>query len=98
MNQKYLIIIAVLSITIASVVVISLNNDTSNDDTELETSQNDYPIDEYHVDQATAWKHAVVFATEWVSDETSGLEDWDGATVQKDTVTVYDIHKKKVVL
>ena len=87
-------IIATLAITIASVVTISLNHNTSNENTELVTSQNLFPVDEYHVDQATAWKQAVVFATEWMSDETSGLEDWDGATVQKDSVTVYDINKK----
>ncbi|MDY6965414.1 MAG: hypothetical protein SVM80_05510 [Halobacteriota archaeon] len=96
MNQKYLIIIVVLTIIIASVVAISLNNYADNDNTELETSQNDNPMEEYYVDEDMAWKHAVVFATEWVSDETTGLEEWDGATVQKDPVTVYDIHGKKL--
>ncbi|MDY6931267.1 MAG: hypothetical protein SVJ22_05065 [Halobacteriota archaeon] len=57
-------------------------------------SQDDYPVEDYYVDEDTAWKHAVVYLDEFVSDETSGLEDWDGATVQKDPVTVYDIHGK----
>ena len=31
-----------------------------------------------------------------MADETPGLEDWDGAKVQKGAVTVYDIHGIKL--
>ena len=59
-------------------------------------SQEDYPVEDYYVDEETALKHAVIYLEEFVADGTSGLEAWDGATVQKDPVTIYDIHEKKL--
>ena len=98
MNQKIgkLVIVVVLAIIITSVEVISLNQDTNDDNSVSGASQDDYPVEDFYVDEDTAWRHAVVFATDWVSEDTHGLEDWDGAEVQKDPVTVYDIHGKKL--
>ena len=59
-------------------------------------SQDGYPVEDYYVKEDVALKHAVLYLEEFVADGTSGLEDWDGATVQKDPVTVYDIHGKKL--
>ena len=96
MYQKNLIIVIVIVIISVSIGVILLNHDSNDDISVARTSQDDYPVEDYYVDEDTAWKHAIVLATEWVADETPGLEDWDGATLQKDPVTVYDIHEKKL--
>ena len=60
------------------------------------SSQDDYPVEDYYVDEDTAWKHAVVSVADWVADDTPGLEEWGDTEVQKDPVTVYDIHEKKL--
>jgi hypothetical protein len=86
----------VLAIIITSVGVISLNRDTNDDNSVSGASQDDYPVEDFYIDEDTAWGHAVVFATDWVSEDTPGFEDWDGAEVQKGPVTVYDIHGKKL--
>ena len=59
-------------------------------------SGDDYAVENFYVDEDTAWRHAVVYLAEFVANDAPGLEDWDGATVQKDPVTVYDIHGKKL--
>jgi hypothetical protein len=59
-------------------------------------SGDDYSAENFYVDEDTAWMHADVFLTEWMADETPGLEDWDDAKVQKGAVTVYDIHGIKL--
>jgi len=59
-------------------------------------SRDDYAVESFYVDEDTAWMHARVYLTQFVADETPGLEDWDGAQVEKDPVTVYDIHGKKL--
>ena len=59
-------------------------------------SGDDYSAENFYVDEDTAWMHADIYLTEWMADETPGLEDWDGANVQKGAVTVYDIHGTKL--
>jgi hypothetical protein len=59
-------------------------------------SGDDYSVESFYVDEDTAWMHARVYLTQFVADELSGLEDWDGAQVEKKPVTVYDIHGKKL--
>ena len=59
-------------------------------------SGDDYSAENFYVDEDTAWMHADVYLIEWIADETPGLEDWDGAKVQKGAVTVYDIHGTKL--
>jgi hypothetical protein len=59
-------------------------------------SGDDYSAENFYIDEDTAWMHADVYLTEWIADETPGLEDWDGAKVQKCAVTVYDIHGTKL--
>ena len=59
-------------------------------------SGDDYLAENFYVDEDTAWIHADVYLTKWMVDETPGLEDWDGAKVQKGAVTVYDIHGTKL--
>ena len=59
-------------------------------------SGDDYAVESFYVDEDTAWMHATVYLTQFVADELSGLEDWDGAQVEKKPVTVYDIHGKKL--
>jgi hypothetical protein len=56
----------------------------------------DYSAENFYVDEDTAWIHADVYLAVWLADETPGLEDWDGAKVQKGAVTVYDIHGIKL--
>ena len=60
------------------------------------TSGDDYAVESFYVDEDTAWMHATVYLTQFVADELPGLEDWDGAQVEKKPVTVYDIHGKKL--
>ena len=59
-------------------------------------SGDDYSVENFYVDEDTAWMHATVYLTQFVADETPGLKDWDGAQVEKKPVTVYDIHGKKL--
>jgi len=59
-------------------------------------SGDDYSVENFYVDEDTAWMHARVYLTQFVADELPGLEDWDGAQVEKKPVTVYDIHGKKL--
>jgi hypothetical protein len=59
-------------------------------------SGDDYSVENFYVDEDTAWMHARVYLTQFVADETPSLEDWDGAQVEKKQVTVYDIHGKKL--
>jgi len=40
-------------------------------------SGDDYSAENFYVDEDTAWMHADVYLTEWIADETPGLEDWD---------------------
>jgi len=56
----------------------------------------DYAVENFYVDEDTAWMHATAYLTQFVADELPGLEDWDGAQVEKKPVTVYDIHGKKL--
>lgn len=59
-------------------------------------SGDDYSVENFYVDEDTAWMHARVYLTQFVADELPGLEDWDGAQVEKKPVIVYDIHGKKL--
>ncbi|MFV9631823.1 MAG: hypothetical protein ACNYWM_12240 [Methanosarcinales archaeon] len=58
--------------------------------------QDNYSIEDYYVDEDTAWKYAVAHLAEFAAGDTPGLEDWNGAQVQQDPVTIYDIHEKKL--
>ncbi|HIH96294.1 MAG TPA: hypothetical protein HA348_02180 [Thermoplasmata archaeon] len=59
-------------------------------------SRDDYSVENFYVNEDTAWMHAREYLTQFVADELPGLEDWDGAQVEKKPVTVYDIHGKKL--
>jgi len=62
----------------------------------VRASGDDYSVENFYVDEDTAWMHAHVYLTQFVADKTPGLEDWDGAQVEKKPVTLYDIHGKKL--
>ena len=85
-NSKGILMVALL---VATALMVGLFGSTA-------YSAGEYSVGDYVVSEEKALEHATVYMLDAVLTQTPGLEEWRGAMVNPEPLTIYDINGKKL--
>ncbi|HJH25443.1 MAG TPA: hypothetical protein C5S37_01440 [Methanophagales archaeon] len=87
-NSKGILVVALL---VAAVLMVGLFGSTIQ-----AYSAGEYSVGDYVVSEEKALEHATVYMLDAVLTQTPGLEEWRGAMVNPEPLTIYDMNGKKL--
>jgi len=81
--------ISVVALLVAAALIVGLLGATA-------YSANEHSVGDYVISEEKALEHATVYMLDAVLTHTPGLEEWRGAMVNPEPLTIYDINGKKL--